>query len=272
MNCIPGCFLWRNPDVKSKSRGSDMTSDRLRQYQKNLRIKITMKENDEIKIKKNKNVPEGKDNDIFYIHSFPVLYDGLKTRRISIEPGDFTDEPPSAEKVRSQSLLRSVRAIVSNTRFMIFVVGCVVANPSLGLIVIFVADVFFDKGLTMDDVTFGLLLMNIVNILGRLIPGVLMQSKKIPPFLCPLFASFMATVILIGFSLSSSKSATLAVCALAGIPIGMFITMFTVISTKLVGAENLPTAIGLLFSANGIGNAIAGPVSGKHIIEQFSTN
>lgn len=270
MNSIPGCLLWKKSIIRESNQCVDINTDRMKQFQENLKIRVTI-DDKEIIIEKNKAIPNKHVNDVFYINKFPVLRGGLKTRLVSFHQGDSTKTAPGQYTTEPQTIKQSMKCIMKNIQFMIFMVGCVVAYPSVGLLMIFVADVFRDKGLALNDVAFGLLLMNIVNIIGRLIPGAMMQSKRIPTLFCPLFASLVATAVLVGISLSTSRGFIIGVLVLSGIPFGMFITMFSVISTKLVGAKNLPTAIGLIFSANCIGNAIAGPVSGK-LQERSCTN
>lgn len=262
LNCIPGCLLWKQlPNIHKERPRENLTSDLLKQYRQSLQIKL-IRHKDKIIIKKKKELSENTKNDVFYIDKFPVLRTDPNTKSIFVQQGHFATIRADKDTAR-QTPLHSLKSIIKNTQYMIFVVGCAAAYPSIGLIVIFVADVFKDKGLTLNDVTFGLLLMNIVNIFARLLPGFFMKCKNVPTLFGPIFASLTATISLVGFSLYTSKVLAEVSLALAGIPIGMFITMFSVISAKLVEPKDLPTAIGLLFTTNCIGNTVAGPISGK---------
>lgn len=257
MNCIPGCLLWKQQSIED-DKHSNNSSDCLSQYQYDTKTRVTSKGN-KITIETPEHVNKKIESDIHisYIDTFPVQYDNFMTRKVSVQESDSTSNDAS------QNFLHNLKMVAKTTGFMMFTIGLSVASPSMDIIFIFITEVFIDKNLTMDDVTFGLFLMNIVNLFARLLPGAMMQYKRIPTLFCPLFASLIATLVLVGFAWSTSRDFTVGILAVAGIPIGMYSAMFCVIVTKLVGATKLPTALSLVLSANSVGNAISGPINGK---------
>lgn len=144
---------------------------------------------------------------------------------------------------------------------MTFWIGYVLTTAALNLTIIFIADIFLDKGLSEDDSNLGLLLLNILNTLGRILPGALMQTRHVPIMFCPLIGTLMATGFMTGFVLTTTKRMELLFCALIGLPVGMFYAMLSVVSVSLVGKNNLSVAMGLIFTTTGITNAVTGPVT-----------
>ncbi|KAL4225745.1 hypothetical protein ACF0H5_016434 [Mactra antiquata] len=256
MNFIPMCLLWRQQSPKLDTQASTRSVENLQLYQQTFNVSVSIKD-DKVIIIKNKQL--SKENDVNFIRKFPVAFDVAQTKRISIKPGKVTY---FEDTDRLQTLKQNLLSLITNVEYMVFLIGFVISFASLALIIIFIADMFKDKGLTVEDATLGLLIMNIFGVFGRILPGLLMQIKHLPTLFCPLLAALSGTFVLLGIQLTSSRTLLLMICAFNGIPSGVISTMFNVITAKLVDTKGLPTAIGLLFTASGIGNAIAGPVSG----------
>ncbi|KAL4230024.1 hypothetical protein ACF0H5_010411 [Mactra antiquata] len=264
MNCIPACLLWKVPTENGdqvQQKASNKNTEPIQQYKQNFDITLTTTE-DTVTIKKNNRHSFSTENDLYFINKFPVTYNDTKTRRVSIQPGDFK-EYDDKETEENQSIVQNLKSLTKNTGFVIFVMGSALAFPAVSIAIIFIADLFRDKGLAIDDTTFGLFLMNAVNIIARLLPGLLLQVKNIPTMFVPILASLLATLGLLGFAFSKTKVVALIVCVVTGMPLGMYLAMMSVVSTKLVGIKKLPTAVGIMFSACSIGSALAGPVNGK---------
>ncbi|KAL4219856.1 hypothetical protein ACF0H5_020267 [Mactra antiquata] len=257
MNCIPTCFLW-------KLRISRRCSTKSRKYEQDSNSSI-QSDFSKTTIDKNKTVRlTSRETNVShdFVQTIPIMLDDSQTRRVSIQNG-YLDKVTSIEETdKYRSLKQNFRYLIKNTRFMLFVVGFVIAYPALSLIMIFIADIYEDKSLTVEDATLALQIMNIVGIFGRIIPGLLMQCQRVPTLFCPLVATLLGTVVLLGMLLTTSRPHLLFICAINGISSGMFSSMYSVIAAKLVDIKSLPTAYGVLFTSSGIGYAIAGPVCG----------
>ncbi|XP_060557630.1 monocarboxylate transporter 14-like [Ruditapes philippinarum] len=162
----------------------------------------------------------------------------------------------------ADTLCHSLSQILKNRTFVIYLLGGVTSYPALGLMMVFVVDIFLDKDFTSEDAAFGQLLLSALNILGRFLPGILMQFRCVSTLSIPMLASLISTTVFPCLVLARVKWLATLLCAFTGLSLGMFVSIYSVTTVKLVGQERLPNAMGLLFSANSLGNAIAGPVCG----------
>lgn len=174
---------------------------------------------------------------------------------------DSTLETSIGEKDK-ESVLDSLKQLALNPSFVLFAIGMGVAYPALGILFIFIVDLFLDAGLTDSDASLGLLLVHMFSILGRLLPGVVMQSGHLATLSVPIVAAMVTSAAMVGLALVKSLEVDLFLCCLIGVPYGMFVAVFSVTSLKLVGIKRLSNAIGVLFTLNGLGSGMAGPISG----------
>ncbi|XP_045175603.2 monocarboxylate transporter 12-like isoform X2 [Mercenaria mercenaria] len=158
-------------------------------------------------------------------------------------------------------LLRSIKLLFKDKCFILFVLGMALAYPPIMLLITFIVDVFTDSGLSQTDANFGLLLMNAFSIGGRLLPGLLLQSRHISSLMVPAFASIVTGVCMAGLILVRSLSLKLVFSSVVGIPLGIFVSCFSVTNLDIVGPSQLGNASGLTLTASGLVSIAAGPVS-----------
>lgn len=182
----------------------------------------------------------------------------IDKKKVDVGVGIHQDEKNTKEPVS-----KCLKALVCNPSFVLFAIGLAIAYPALGILFIFVVDLFLDTGLTESDATFGLLLVHLFSIFGRLLPGLILQSKHVPALFVPICASIVTSAVMAALVVVDGLSEHLVLLSLIGVPYGVFVSVFSVTTLKLVGIEKLPNAIGIHFTLNGIGSALAGPISGK---------
>lgn len=255
LNCIPSCLLWVEPNAYRKGRKK---LDSIVQYQTDFKVVVT-EVGDGIVVSKNESETETEEqSDIYYIRHFPVMSNRQTTRRVSI-----SQEQNTSRKDEKRSILTCLKAIFRNRSFVHFWIATNLVLSLLQLTSIYVGDIFADKKLSRDDAIFGLLLLNAVNIVGRITPGILIQIECVPVLFGPFLATLIAVCTMTGLIWAESRPVVLLFCALTGMPIGMLTAMFSIISVWLVGEDNFPAAMSLLVTTYGMVNAIVGPVSGK---------
>ncbi|KAL4231959.1 hypothetical protein ACF0H5_009536 [Mactra antiquata] len=182
-----------------------------------------------------------------------------------------TDENKENGQTRLQEpFVNSLRAILKNFEFVVFWLGSAISITWLSIIFIFIADIFVDKKLRQNDSTFGLFLMHISNVLGRLLPAFTLLKGNIPILWHPFITTLISVGGMVGFLFASTRWLILMFCALVGACFGMLVSMLSVISTSVVGVKHLSTASGLIFTTFGILNSIMGPVVGS-IRDSFGT-
>lgn len=161
-----------------------------------------------------------------------------------------------------ETILQGFKYLVTNKCFVMFAIGLVIINNSLNIVLIFIDDIFQSNGFSKKDVSLGLLILNVLNLIGRLLPGVTLQYKLMSTMCVPIITAALAVVAMVGFILADTLALSLFFCCLVGMPFGISSAMFTLIPMKLVGLRRLPNAIGILFTINGMCFAATGPLTG----------
>lgn len=172
-------------------------------------------------------------------------------------------ETPANAPVQKKTFLKAIRTICGNPPFFIYACGAGLAYQSVVMLVIFIQDIFLDAGLTKEDASLALLLINLFSTLGRLIPGSLFQLKCISTFTVPMIASILSTVSLIASYMFTYLALKLVFLCVGGLSLGMFVSMLGVMALRFFDPTVLSTGIGLTMTSFGIAVAVFGPISGK---------
>ena len=222
-----------------------------------MQVKIDIRDK-RITIEKN-NQTDDVSNSIFVVQ-FPVLKGATCIKTVNvIEPANRLSHTCDFEN----NIFAQIKSILLNRCFMLVVLGTLKAIPYNIVIIIYLGDMYKDNGLTNDDVSFGLLLLNIFNIFGRLLLGILLHSRHLPTLLVPLLSSLLSVVLLLFLAFVKTRTPILTLTAFFGVPIGMSASVITVLTLKLIDAKLFPIAVGIFYTLNGIGNLVIGPLNGK---------
>ncbi|RKP09410.1 major facilitator superfamily domain-containing protein [Thamnocephalis sphaerospora] len=116
-------------------------------------------------------------------------------------------------------------------------------------------------GLTESDGALFVGLSSGVNAVGRIVLGYIadMFGRVNALFSCVFFSGL--TVLLI-WTFSTSYGVLLLFVLLYGFSAGGFISLFPVVTAELVGLDELPNAIGLLYASNAVGNLFGPAIAG----------
>ncbi|XP_045176657.2 monocarboxylate transporter 13-like isoform X2 [Mercenaria mercenaria] len=256
MNTVPACILWKRHNNTIKRQNGTEFTNQIDEFQTRFKEK-TEGSGDIILIEKLKETASAETSDSVYVSQYPVVHDEMKTKTVIVQAA----RENLADSNKSKAS-KNIKQTLSNKVFMTFVIGLTIVFPSVLLIVIFVADIYQDNGLSSDDVSLGLFLVNVTSIIGRLLPGILLQSKRVSPLILPLINAVFTAVLIFVFVLVESRWFLIVLTCAVGIPMGIVSSMITVVTLKLVGSDTLPTALGICFTLIGIGQVVSGPVNG----------
>jgi hypothetical protein len=264
MQLIPASLLWKSrekriknakPDIDKRSR--DKTDDTLeekdREYTKF--IESVDKYEDISKIDS-----DDTQDSVLIERQITAIDDLRERKKYQVQRDDDIETKLGKE----ETVFETLKQLAFNPSFVLFAIGMGVAYPALGILFIFIVDLFLDAGLTEEEASLGLLLIHMFSIFGRLVPGIIMQSGRISTLSVPIFAALVTSGAMVGLAFVQTLEINLFLCCLIGLPYGMFVSVFSVTSLKLVGIKRLSNAIGVLFTLNGLGSGLAGPVSGMY--------
>ncbi|XP_045175596.1 monocarboxylate transporter 9-like isoform X2 [Mercenaria mercenaria] len=260
MNATPTCFLWKHHSNTTNPQKCVEVANQIEEFQTLLEVK-TKDSGEIITIEKLKQTPPRDGFDSVYVSQYPVQQGETKTKTVIVE-GTGNKSTDLKKSKQRQTISESFRRIWHIKSFIVFVLGSIGLTTSLALIIIFVADIYKDNGLTNDDVSLGLFLLNVMSTAGRSIPGMIIQSKRIPTLVMPLLNAVLSAVVIFSFIIVKSRWLLIVLSGVIGMPLGMCASMLTVVTQKLVGSDLLPIALGTFFTFNGICQVVAGPVNG----------
>ncbi|KAL4231963.1 hypothetical protein ACF0H5_009540 [Mactra antiquata] len=265
-NIIPACLLWSgsNFDQKKTIKPSQVNPDfRVVQYELEYSVQVTQA-GDNICIQRCENGTKNKGTSVYYISKYPMLEERNNTKLVTVHDRrcSVISVHNQREQLKNYTFRENLKAILKNFEFVVFWIGTVITAGTLNNVFIFIADIFADKNLKPGDSTLGLFLLNVTNVIGRLLPGLMVLTNRVPVLFHPFVASLISIGGMSGLLLARTRWTALLFCAMIGTPFGMLLTMISVVSMSLVGINRVSTASGLTFSTLGILNATLGPIWG----------
>ncbi|XP_052802573.1 monocarboxylate transporter 14-like isoform X1 [Mya arenaria] len=195
----------------------------------------------------------------------------LRSSLIKVEQNSTVNKMPMSQSDSDGiTVCESLKHLVRSKVFMAYNAGLCFSYPALFIYMIFVVDIFTDKGLSESNATLGLTLSNIISSIARLSAGFLLKIPMIKPLGLPMVANVAGIFGMLTAIYSESLELSIVSLCAIGLSIGLMDTAWSVTTVDLVGVKHLPNAIGLSFVSNAPGNIIAGPISG-YIRDQTKT-
>lgn len=170
-------------------------------------------------------------------------------------------DSPSMDRHKFSTALCSV---IRNSSFIVTFVGIALSYQAVLLLVIYIQDIFTDAGYTQKDAALALLCFNLSGIIGRQVPGLAYQFKSVPTLCVPIFANIGTGVSLLGSYFLPSLGTKIALVCLAGVSMGILITLFPIIPLKYFDKTALPGALGLETTLAGVLIVTGGSLSGEY--------
>ena len=165
--------------------------------------------------------------------------------------------------IGQQTTWQSFLSLLRNKQYMCCTVGLSLGSAATFTLMIFVQDILLDAGFSKGDASLALTLINVFSIIGRLVPGFLLQTKYIAVTNLQSMASVLMTIGVIGTIMFSQIELKLISLCIAGIPMGLYVTMFSMMPYQLVHTGRPSTAIGLVMTCVGMLTVPSGLISGK---------
>ena len=165
--------------------------------------------------------------------------------------------------IGQQTTWQSFLSLLRNKQYMCCTVGLSLGSAATFTLMIFIQDILLDAGFSKGDASLALTLINVFSIIGRLVPGFLLQTKYIAVTNLQSMASVLMTIGVIGTIMFSQIELKLISLCIAGIPMGLYVTMFSMMPYQLVHTGRPSTAIGLVMTFVGMLTVPSGLISGK---------
>ena len=259
LNAVPGCILWKRPTILKRDYYRGQNSAQMTEYETRMQVETDIS-NVTVTIQKTDQTDRQVSNTTF-IERLPVLKGEIGTKRVVVTEGENKRE----NRCNIGGIIgMHIMSILCNRCFILVVFGTMFGVSSAMTILIFVSDMYQENGLSSDDVSLGLFLVNIFGIFGRLLLGFAVQSKFVSTLFVPLFCSLVSAVLFLLFPFIKARSLILALTAFFGVFIGMYTSMYSILTVKLMDSNLLPIAMGIFYTMSGIGNLVIGPLNGKN--------
>lgn len=155
-----------------------------------------------------------------------------------------------------------LKKLFNNVSFILFAAGQALTHSSLRLLVVFVIDVLKEKGLSANETTISLMVLNFCGIPGRLLPGLVKKVPRGSSFICVILMTILASPAIFGLNFVHSFTLAIMICCLCGLALGTVHACNAIIILRLVGETLYTPAVGLTFGLTGIIVAVTGPLSG----------
>lgn len=156
------------------------------------------------------------------------------------------------------------KELLRDKSYMLFLLGdSLVVAFANGFVAVLV-DIFTTKGYSEEEGLSAFLPYFLTSIFGRILPGILQQSKRISPFVLPVLCAIFGVLGQLCVLLSSDYVIMMLGCCLAGLSVGGAISASSVVAIRLVAKEAFPVAFGLVVSLSGILTAAVAPLNGKY--------
>ena len=171
-------------------------------------------------------------------------------------------ETAKQTKAGDDGIGASLMSLVRNRTFALFVVSIMFAAPAFSVQVLFLVDIYQDKGFTMDDAAFGLFIFNTINGVGRFAPGFLLKIPFMPILGVPITAYIFGITGVALTILADDKTMLILATSITGFGLGICVSSVAVTTADIVDVKHLSNGLGILLTSQGIGLAVSGPFNG----------
>ena len=156
-----------------------------------------------------------------------------------------------------------VKTLFTNRPFVLYDLSIIMTFPPIIAIHIFLIDYYQAKDISR---TIGVWLyfgMNVAGFVCRVLLAFLVKLERFPKLAIPLSLNIVGSFAMFAFPFTKAvPECALATCLFGASEAGM-VSLMSIITLEMVGKEDYPLALGIIFTLLGIANAIAGPLSGK---------
>ncbi|KAL3892053.1 hypothetical protein ACJMK2_004293 [Sinanodonta woodiana] len=168
----------------------------------------------------------------------------------------------NTEKRREENFFMQFCPVLTDKIFLLFLIGVsFLYVPHAGFIIMF-ADIMKNRGFTEDNIQLAFVIHSTCNVCGRLSFGFLKQIPRVSSLFLVFLLVCMSTISFSTLQFAKQFWTTVIACSVLGFEMGATVTAMSIGTLKLIGPEQFPFGLGLLYTTIGVGNAVVGPISG----------
>ena len=156
-----------------------------------------------------------------------------------------------------------VKTLFMNRSFVLYGFSIIMTFPPIIAIHIFLIDYYQAKEIPRNTGVWLYFGMNVAGFVSRILLTFLIKFERFPKLAIPLSLNIVESFAMFAFPFTKTVlECAVATCLFGASEAGM-VSLISIISLELVGNDDYPLALGIIFTLLGVANAIAGPLSGK---------
>ena len=160
----------------------------------------------------------------------------------------------------TRSFNSRVKSLFTNRPFVLYGMSMMMTWPPIIAILIVLIDYYQAKNIPRTTGVWVYFGMNVAGFVCRILVTFLVKLERIPKLAIPLSLNIVGSFAMFAFPFTNTLAECVLASCLFGASKGGMIVPIT--SLELVGKEDYPLALGIIFTLLGVANAIAGPLSG----------
>ncbi|KAK3087545.1 hypothetical protein FSP39_007370 [Pinctada imbricata] len=159
-------------------------------------------------------------------------------------------------------IIESFKTILGHKPFVFYILAIGAAISAYNAILVFFIDYYESKGFERETSLMLLLATNLSSSCFRFLPGLVLQSPRVPVLAIPCAALFLGTGTLALYPLADSLTHFIPVACMFGATLGCFVAAISLTTMEITGQKYFSTGVGVTMSMSGIMTAFSGPISG----------
>ncbi|XP_067662792.1 monocarboxylate transporter 12-like isoform X2 [Haliotis asinina] len=173
--------------------------------------------------------------------------------------------PEKSEKLQKEKKPKLLElSLLKNPPFLLFCISIALFTLSFKSAFTFLPALAKSRGCTEREAALLMSVAGVLDTLGRILAGFVLDFKKIRKFRPYVYNGVMFVIAMLSFVCPSLQSfwQFCILCGLYGALTGAYVSQKSVIIVDILGVEKLSSSFGLLISFQGLGTLIGPPVSG----------
>ena len=160
-----------------------------------------------------------------------------------------------------------VKTLFTNRPFVLYGISIMMTFPPIIAILIFLIDYYQAKDIPRTTGVWVYFGMNVSGFVCRILVAFLVKVERIPKLAIPVSLNIVGSFAMFAFPFTNTVSECVVASCLFGASLAGMVSLMSITSLELVGKDDYPLALGIIFTLLGVANAIAGPLSGKATAE-----
>lgn len=166
--------------------------------------------------------------------------------------------------VSNKGVLKNFFLLAMDPRLIFYEFGLATSFCALLVFTGLLEDIYVDRGLTEDDSTLTVTLVNMFSLIGRVMPGLLSQFSRVKAMWVSILGAVICGMAIITVAAVRTRVLIILAFSLSGVSLGISLARGVTL-LDIIEPDKLATALGVIETTGGIGNLVAGPLAGKRI-------